>query len=149
MWVARVKQHVVAIAVTLALTGAVLALAALEAALPQAVGHAPWDLPRWFVLTASTQHPRPGSGWVLALGTLVLAAAAIRLVLLGRAAARQSTTRRGVNVVWDVVAFWPRASTRSSRRRTPSPWCRASPTASGTTSPRDGRSCSAVTARAA
>ena len=109
MWIARVKQHVVAIAVTLALTGAVLSLAALEAALPQAVGHAPWDLPRWFVLTASTQHPRPGSGWVLALGTLVLAAAAIRLVLLGRAAARQSTTRRGVNVVWDVVAFWPRA----------------------------------------
>ncbi|GAA4812704.1 hypothetical protein GCM10023200_58100 [Actinomycetospora chlora] len=109
MWVARVKQHVAAVAVTLALTGSVLSLAALEAALPQAVGRAPWDLGRWFVLTASAQHPRPGSGWVLALGTLVLAAAGIRLVLLGRAAARQSTTRRGVNVVWDVVAFWPRA----------------------------------------
>ena len=60
MWVARVKQHVVAIAVTLALTGAVLALAALEAALPQAVGRAPWDLPRWFVLTASTPAPPAG-----------------------------------------------------------------------------------------
>ena len=61
------------------------------------------------MLTTSVQHPRPDSGWVLALGTLVLAAAAARLVLLGRAAALGSSSRRGVNVVWDVMAFWPRA----------------------------------------
>ena len=108
MWVARVKNHVAAVAATLAVTGAVLSFAALEAALPLAVGRAPLDLP-WNVLTTSAQHPRPDSGWVLALGTLVLAAAAARLVLLGRAAARGSSTRRGVNVVWDVMAFWPRA----------------------------------------
>ena len=45
MWVARVKNHVAVVPAALAVTGAVLSLAALEAALPLAVGRVPLDLP--------------------------------------------------------------------------------------------------------
>jgi len=44
------------------------------------------------------------------LGTWALAAMAGLLLLLGRGAIRENGVRRGVNAVWDVVAFWPRSA---------------------------------------
>lgn len=46
---------------------------------------------------------------IIALGTLALLGLAGLLLLLGRGAVRRQSVRRGVNVVWDVIAFWPRA----------------------------------------
>lgn len=46
---------------------------------------------------------------VIGLGTLALLGLATGLLLLGRGAVRKQSLRRGVNVVWDVIAFWPRA----------------------------------------
>ncbi|OLT14346.1 hypothetical protein BJF78_02620 [Pseudonocardia sp. CNS-139] len=42
-------------------------------------------------------------------GTLTLTGLAGALVMLGRGALLGESTRRSVNVVWDVVSFWPRA----------------------------------------
>lgn len=107
MWAARVKNHVVGVLLSFVVGGVVFSLAALEGVV-LLLGGRGW--PDWFLLTASEQHPRAGTGFVLAVGTLVLAGAAAGLVLLGRAAVLGASTRRGVNVVWDVVAFWPRAA---------------------------------------
>lgn len=46
---------------------------------------------------------------MIGLGTLALLGLAGGLLLLGRGALRRQSLRRGVNVVWDVLAFWPRA----------------------------------------
>ena len=43
-------------------------------------------------------------------GVLVLVALAVALVRIGWAAFDGTATRRAVNVVWDVIAFWPRAA---------------------------------------
>lgn len=50
-----------------------------------------------------------GPGRVLvAVGTAALAVFAVGLLLAGRGAVLHPAVRRGVNVLWDVVAFWPR-----------------------------------------
>jgi hypothetical protein len=43
------------------------------------------------------------------LGTWVLLGLIVALVTLARGAFRNASTRRGVNIVWDVIAFWPHA----------------------------------------
>lgn len=48
--------------------------------------------------------------WLVPAGTAALLVLAAVLVLLGRTASRLSGTRRAVDMVWDVLAFWPRAS---------------------------------------
>jgi hypothetical protein len=53
-------------------------------------------------------------GWLVKgltwLGVLVLVLLAVALFRIGWKAFRGSATRRAVNVVWDVIAFWPRAA---------------------------------------
>ena len=44
------------------------------------------------------------------LGTLVLIGLDGLLFLLGRRSLRTEQTRRGVNVLWDVISFWPHAA---------------------------------------
>jgi hypothetical protein len=44
------------------------------------------------------------------LGTYALIGLAGLLLLLGRQAIRASETRRGVNIIWDVVSFWPHSA---------------------------------------
>ncbi len=112
MWAARAKNHVVGVLLSFVVGGVVFSLAAaFEAAAPLVAGRPVGRFwPEWFLLTASEQHPRQGTAFVLAVGTLVLAGVAVGLVLLGRAAVLGASTRRGVNVVWDVIAFWPRAA---------------------------------------
>lgn len=47
---------------------------------------------------------------VINVGTYTLIALAGLLLLLGRRALSAEQTRRGVNVVWDVVSFWPHSA---------------------------------------
>jgi hypothetical protein len=56
-------------------------------------------------LSGLSDDPLGGLVW---LGTWTLTALATSLVVLGRGALRAEKARRGLNVVWDVVAFWPR-----------------------------------------
>ncbi|MGY1809750.1 hypothetical protein ACI8AF_20480 [Blastococcus sp. SYSU D00669] len=51
-----------------------------------------------------------GDDVVIGLGQVTLLGIAAAAVLLARGALRSEGARRGLNVVWDVVAFWPRAS---------------------------------------
>lgn len=44
------------------------------------------------------------------IGSWSLTGLAALLVLLGRGAIRGKSVRRGVNVVWDIIAFWPRSA---------------------------------------
>ncbi|NEK58825.1 hypothetical protein GCU56_13205 [Geodermatophilus sabuli] len=50
-----------------------------------------------------------GDDVVIGLGQLTLLAIGLGTVLLARGALRSEGARRGLNVVWDVVAFWPRS----------------------------------------
>ncbi len=47
---------------------------------------------------------------MLWLGTTFLVSLAAGLVFLGRGAIGSESVRRGVSVVWDVIAFWPRSA---------------------------------------
>ncbi|MGY1711978.1 hypothetical protein ACI8AC_20970 [Geodermatophilus sp. SYSU D00758] len=51
-----------------------------------------------------------GDDVVIALGQATLLGIGLGTVLLARGALRSEAARRGLNVVWDVVAFWPRAA---------------------------------------
>lgn len=119
LWIGRAKNHVAPIVLTLVGAGVAMSLAILYEL------HPVWDDPRdwrprhawgWFdelsagrdkVSLAPTESSfsnvtMVGGAWLL----LGLAAA---LVLLARRGFTQDTSRRGVNVVWDVISFWPHA----------------------------------------
>ncbi|MFW3172008.1 hypothetical protein [Geodermatophilus sp. CPCC 206100] len=51
-----------------------------------------------------------GDDVVIGFGQLTLLGIGLGTVLLARGALRSEGARRGLNVVWDVVAFWPRAA---------------------------------------
>jgi hypothetical protein len=52
-------------------------------------------------------HQSPTFTVLYNIGTYALIAAAGALFVLGRRALKTESTRRGVNVVWDVISFWP------------------------------------------
>jgi hypothetical protein len=52
-------------------------------------------------------HQAPTFTVLYNIGTYALIAAAGALFVLGRRALKTENTRRGVNVVWDVISFWP------------------------------------------
>ena len=47
---------------------------------------------------------------LIAIGTAALTGLATALVFLGRKALRGESGRRGINVLWDVISFWPRSA---------------------------------------
>ncbi len=61
-----------------------------------------------------SEEKSPGNPWWVTLvanvGTYVLISLAGLLFVLGRRALRTEQTRRGANVVWDVVSFWPHSA---------------------------------------
>jgi hypothetical protein len=100
-WLARVKFAVHWLAITVAVAGTVLTVAAVVEAgnATECVPGGTWlsdcrDLPGLDLVTL-------GTATVLALGGF--------LVYLGRRAVGDSAVRRAACVVWDVVAFWPAA----------------------------------------
>lgn len=109
MWMARLKNHLVFLLVVFAVVGILLSLgAALELA-PMWSGE-PTDLGQWIGwLSASDAEGSSVAGFLMWLGGLTLTGLATLLVFLGRTAILGEATRRGVNVVWDVIAFWPRS----------------------------------------
>lgn len=108
MWLARLKNSLEALLWTLSVFGLVLTLAATLEFLRLGRGGQTRDLPG--PLGLLSEEPSAGAPKVLiAAGTVVLIGLAVGLVLLGRGAIRKESLRRGVNVGWDVMAFWPRA----------------------------------------
>ena len=67
------------------------------------------DLPLALGELSETESPQSSSLFA-DLGTYALVGLAGLLLLLGRQAIRASETRRGVNIVWDVVSFWPHSA---------------------------------------
>ena len=47
--------------------------------------------------------------WLTQIGSWALLALIVLLVAKGRQAVKDEQTRRGVNIIWDVIAFWPHA----------------------------------------
>ncbi|VXC04332.1 hypothetical protein [Aeromicrobium sp. 9AM] len=119
MWIARLKNHIPAIALTFVGTGVAMSLAIVYEI------HPAWDDPRdW--------RPHPAWGWFDQLsagrervsispavssfsnvtmvgGAWMLLGLAALIVFLARRGFKTDTSRRGVNVVWDVISFWPHA----------------------------------------
>jgi hypothetical protein len=117
-WLARVKYHVQWPVLALAGIGVILTVAAVFEALEALVaagGHAgavtecrpSGVLPAWLDWLSDCQD-RPGPDLVT-IGTVALILLGVGLVYLGRSALGSSATRRSTCVVWDLVAFWPRA----------------------------------------
>lgn len=112
MWTARLKNGLVCVLTSFGVLGVVLTtFAAID--LAPVVGLPAVPLP--WVLDVLSWWPRPGveppafQVALLAFGTLTLTGLATGLILLARTALFGASARRGINVVWDVIAFWPRA----------------------------------------
>ena len=70
-----------------------------------------WDLPGWLDwLTQPVSINDPATGFIMWVGTLTLTGLAAALVFVGRTAIAGEAARRSVNVLWDVIAFWPRSA---------------------------------------
>lgn len=122
VWTARLKNRVVPLLSGFFVLGVVLTgFVAVELA-PQVLHPSSWplltgdprDLPGplgW--VSQSAAHPGaagPVRLLLLTTGTATLTGLATLLFFLGRTAFLGESARRGVNVVWDVVAFWPRSA---------------------------------------
>lgn len=126
IWTARLKNRAAAVATALVLVGMVLTAVVLYELAPQLTGLASWprlggragEAPGWLaLLSASPTWPEDLTGnpavlrdALIAIGTISLTALATTLLALGRTALLGESTRRGVNVVWDVISFWPRSA---------------------------------------
>ncbi len=107
MWMARLKNSVELLFWVFAVFGVLLSLAAGTEFLLSKEGD-PFDLPGPLA-ELSEDTTVGGANVVIAIGSVVLIGLAAGLVFLGRGAIRQEAARRGVNVAWDVIAFWPRS----------------------------------------
>jgi hypothetical protein len=74
----------------------------------------------WFGYLSQRVPPDHAAPWwvqlLTNLGTYALIGLAGLLFYLGRRSLRAEETRRGANVVWDVISFWPHAAHRLVRR---------------------------------
>lgn len=110
---ANLKWYVAAVTIFFAVTGTVMTvvtcLEMFQVSLPGAVA---WisqgrDVQR---LSGPDVIVAPQSRWfgvLYNIGTFALIAAAGYMFVLGRRALRTESARRGLNVVWDVISFWP------------------------------------------
>ncbi|MDQ3715358.1 MAG: hypothetical protein M3381_04900, partial [Actinomycetota bacterium] len=108
MWQARLKNSLQLVFWVFAIFGLVLSVAAGAEFLGRKDATDPFNLPGPLG-SLSEDVSIGGAKVVIAIGTVVLIGLAVGLVFLGRGAIRQESLRRGVNVAWDVMAFWPRA----------------------------------------
>jgi len=109
MWAARLKNRLVGLLTLFAVVGIVLSVVAAIELRTQWSGQ-PTELEGWVGgLSASDAIGGPFAGFLMWLGGLTLTGLATLLVFLGRTAIMGESVRRGVNVLWDVIAFWPRS----------------------------------------
>lgn len=117
MSVARLKLHVATMILVYAGAGLAMTLVTAIEMLGETNTPIARDLYQhlgWFGYL-SQRLPAPGeaSWWVLLLtntGTYALIGLAGLLFFLGRRSLRAEESRRGANVVWDVISFWPHAA---------------------------------------
>lgn len=110
MWIARLKTQLPKLFWVFAAIGVVLSLAhAWEVGTcgggdPALCKSAPG------ILDLLSQPRRSGSGDFLTIfGAWTLLGLAAGMVTLSRGAVKTQSSRRGVNVIWDVISFWPHA----------------------------------------
>lgn len=111
MWLARLKNSLELLFWTFAVFGLVLSAAAGFEFARSRESPAPGagNLPGPLSVLSEPRSP-DGANLLIGLGTVVLIGLAVALVFLGRGAVRSQAVRRGVNVGWDVIAFWPRSA---------------------------------------
>ena len=114
MQIARLKNHLELVFWIFGAVGSVLALAAavdyLLERLTDGMGGGALTVVDWFTGSASAAgEPVVGDDIVIGLGQIMLLGLAGGAVLLARGAIRAEGPRRALNVVWDVIAFWPRS----------------------------------------
>jgi hypothetical protein len=118
MSVARLKLHVAPMILTYAVAG--LAMTAVTSIEMLGESNTRWardwytHLGRFGYLSQRSAPPPATSDWWVTLltnlGTYALIALAGLLFVLGRRSLRAEQTRRGANVFWDVISFWPHAA---------------------------------------
>jgi hypothetical protein len=101
--VALLKNALPVVFVSAATLGLAMSLAASLESTPLG------DLPVALGELSEVESPQSSSLFA-DLGTYALVGLAGLLLLLGRQAVRASETRRGVNIIWDVVSFWPHSA---------------------------------------
>jgi len=116
MWAARLKNHLVLLLTLFALVGMGLSVVAAIELSPQWRDKALIELGGWVgALSESEVNESDVSTrqavvlFLTWLGGLTLTGLATLLLFLGRTAILAESTRRGVNVLWDVIAYWPRS----------------------------------------
>ena len=117
MSVARLKLHVATMILVYAGAGLAMTLVTAIEMLGETNTPIARDLYQhlgWFgYLSQRLRAPGEASWWVLLLtntGTYALIGLAGLLFFLGRRSLRAEESRRGANVVWDVISFWPHAA---------------------------------------
>jgi hypothetical protein len=105
VWFARVKNRVEPMLWTLVVAGTVLSVAIVLELLE--IG----NVQDADVLSHLSDHPEDGAAAAAftQLGAWVLIGLMSALVFLARGAFRDASVQRSVNIIWDVVAFWPHA----------------------------------------
>lgn len=115
MWIARLKNHVPGIVWTFVVAGLALSFAIVaELGLLGSDFAARWSGTLFDKLSQPLAVPPIGaagdSANVIAnLGVWLLLSAGAGLILLARLGLREESSRRGINVIWDVISFWPHA----------------------------------------
>jgi hypothetical protein len=107
MQAARLKNGAPLWILTWALLGVVLTVAIALAFWLEGEPPFPFDL---LTGVSSAGGAVTGDDVVIGLGQVTVLGIGAGTVLLARGALRSEGARRGLNVVWDVVAFWPRST---------------------------------------
>jgi len=110
MYLARAKNHLQLLFWVFAGFGILLSLAAGIEHCSVTSGSRCVPISLWQPLGVLSEPANPdGVSPMIWLGTLVLVSLSALLVFLGRGAIGSESVRRGVSVIWDVIAFWPRS----------------------------------------
>ncbi|MBA3340104.1 MAG: hypothetical protein H0T54_10250 [Geodermatophilaceae bacterium] len=111
MYLARVKNHLQLVFWVFSGFGMLLSLAAGIEHCSVTSGSRCVPISLWQPLGVLSEPASPEEvNPMIWLGTLVLVILAGLLVVLGRGALGSESMRRGVSVIWDVIAFWPRSA---------------------------------------
>ncbi|MGA8986978.1 hypothetical protein [Aeromicrobium sp.] len=118
LWIGRVKNLIPAIALTWVGAGVAMSLAIVYELHPAWRDPADWSPQRargWFDQLSAGRSRVGGltessfANVTMVGGAWMLLGLAALLVLLARRGLRTDVSRRGVNVIWDVISFWPHA----------------------------------------
>jgi len=111
MWIARIKTRLPALFWLLAAFGVLLSVVIVWEVGPCGGGESPTLCKSAPGMLDMMSQPRlSGNGDFLTIfGAWTLLGLAGGLVVLSRGAVKTQTSRRGVNVIWDVISFWPHA----------------------------------------